>query len=352
MTGATDKKTIILIGGYPPPYGGITVHIKRLAQILSNQEYHVIVIPTKKIKKQDLPTLDYHVINFNIILKSLYLLFLCLYKKNLVVHMHVSAFERFQLHGLILLALTFNTRRIITLHSGRILKFKLSNFKRRYLRCLVSKFNKIIVVSEALKNFLIELGVSTTPAVIPAYIRSDPSEENVNLLPIAHKDKEFILTSGILNKTYDHKTILTSAKHFLDQKIIFIFTFYGIPDDEHRKAIINEIEKTDNCIFFDDLGPDSFSALLNKAKCYVRSTLADGDSVVVREALDYQVPVFATSCVERPEGCHLFDIGDSSHLVKYIEKLIRNEIEKPEANLDYDFSKNLLATYKETFDND
>lgn len=37
-------KKIILVGGYPPPYGGITVHIKRLKELLDEEGYHTVVV--------------------------------------------------------------------------------------------------------------------------------------------------------------------------------------------------------------------------------------------------------------------------------------------------------------------
>jgi len=51
----------------------------------------------------------------------------------------------------------------------------------------------------------------------------------------------------------------------------------------------------------------------------LRTTLYDGDSISVREALDLGVPVIATDTGMRPAGLHLIPISDPEALCEAVE---------------------------------
>jgi glycosyltransferase involved in cell wall biosynthesis len=77
-----------------------------------------------------------------------------------------------------------------------------------------------------------------------------------------------------------------------------------------------------------------------EAAVFLRTTLYDGDSVAVREALHLGTPVVATDNGMRPEGVRLIRAGDLGDLCRRIEEcLAEPRVEaaaarNPEANIE------------------
>jgi len=61
---------------------------------------------------------------------------------------------------------------------------------------------------------------------------------------------------------------------------------------------------------------------MDSCDIYIRSTLSDGDSVAVREAIQLGKKVFATDVVSRPDACYLFSARDPDTLYSLF---IRNQ---------------------------
>ena len=79
-----NRKKIILIGAYPPPVGGVSIHIQRLIYLLSNNA-EFDVIDESAIRKEEWP--------FNI--RSLNLIkYLRIVKKADIIHIHSGLFVR------------------------------------------------------------------------------------------------------------------------------------------------------------------------------------------------------------------------------------------------------------------
>jgi glycosyltransferase involved in cell wall biosynthesis len=67
-------------------------------------------------------------------------------------------------------------------------------------------------------------------------------------------------------------------------------------------------------------------SLLKDIDLYIRPTLQDGDSVLVREALSLGVPVLASNVVERPQGVKVYE---TLNVQSFIESLIDENLPKP-----------------------
>jgi glycosyltransferase involved in cell wall biosynthesis len=68
---------------------------------------------------------------------------------------------------------------------------------------------------------------------------------------------------------------------------------------------------------------------LTKCSIFLRTTLYDGDSISVREALHWGTPVIATDNGMRPPGVTLIPVGDLDALVKAIERLLQEPRQEP-----------------------
>jgi glycogen(starch) synthase len=346
-------KRIILVGGYPPPYGGVTVHIKRLKELLEEKKYNVYVLDLiGDNKKINFPK---NVKSFNKgsrILLLLKTLIYILFKKSDVVHFHTSAFKNFLFSGFFFIASSLFKKRIITIHSGSFVnEVKNYNFfKKQIFKFLITKFHKIVVVNTLQKQFLLDKFVcyENKVIVIPAFI---PQRKNDDLISKDFRDKidniklgytNIIVTSGFMQRYYGHHIIIDALKN-LETDIALVHCFYSSYDQDYQRELekIKEIDKKVH--FFYDLTPEEFSYLINKSDIYVRATDRDGDAVAIREALFYGKAVIASDCVPRPDGVILFETNNSEDLhLKVIENL--NSI--PEIRLYDNEIENFIMLYK------
>jgi glycosyltransferase involved in cell wall biosynthesis len=95
---------------------------------------------------------------------------------------------------------------------------------------------------------------------------------------------------------------------------------------------------------FGELGRPQALALMRAADVFVRPTLADGDSVSVREALALGRRVVCTSVGTRPPGVQLVPPGDA----RALSEGLLSALERPEgsaSNADTDLLSVLLPRY-------
>jgi glycosyltransferase involved in cell wall biosynthesis len=68
---------------------------------------------------------------------------------------------------------------------------------------------------------------------------------------------------------------------------------------------------------------------MRQANALLRTTLFDGDSISVREALYLGVPVIASDNGMRPEGCVLIPPSDGTALLRAVEETVRHRSNVP-----------------------
>jgi hypothetical protein len=69
---------------------------------------------------------------------------------------------------------------------------------------------------------------------------------------------------------------------------------------------------------------NSNTLLLAKSTVYLRPTTTDGDSLAVREALSFGVPVVASDSAFRPPGTILFRSRDDEHFERIVASVLRD----------------------------
>lgn len=333
---------ILLIGTYPPPYGGISVHIERLHWFINkrgdkSQILHTGFSKSKLIKNNDIIWI------FDIV--KLFKL----KKTKIIVHFHVSAFRN--LLKIYLLTRFFkNQRKLITIHSGTFNKKldKQSKLKHFILRKVLGKFNYIIAVNIEQQQLLINTFKvnGNKIIVIPAFIhpissRYDFDNEDISIIEQLKKTK--IVMSGYLQDYYGYDLIIDYLENH--KNYYGFFVFYGIYDEKYKNRIINRIKILDNAHFFTNLSPQQFNWLLKNSDVYVRNTDRDGDCVAIREAAFWGVKVCASNSVIRPIGTELFSFNNKFEF----ENVIRNVIIQPNSGKiapGINYANNIYQVYK------
>lgn len=336
-------KKLTIVGGYPPPYGGVTVHVQRLAEIAS-AEFHVEVLDLYSNANDNLLNVRRCGIKkpFNLF-RAMSILFS---NGSDLAHFHVSAMGNFTMAGYPLLwSLRSRTRKIITIHSGSFSEhYRRSSLwaKWTFVR-LLRKFDHIITVNSDQKKLLEILGlppdkISVIPAFLPPVI-TENATIGAHIEELRKNTDRIILVSGYALRYYGFDVVLDAIDECeTPVKLGVIFVFYNKYDDNYVAELERRLEAGYNFKIFKDMAPEEFSYLLSLVDIYVRATDRDGDAVALREAAYFGKQIIASDCVSRPNGALLFKTMIPSSLQEALSKVLTNH----ELGLiNFDFQKNV-----------
>lgn len=302
-----NKKKILLIGPMPPPSGGVSVHLQRLLRRSNeNPDLSLSVFDLRKLKL-------YRCDGTNGNIFSALLFFLT----ARIVHIHLS-----------------NPKKILIARCSRFFGKKVF-YTQHNPRELNLPSTKLIIKIASKTIFVFNPGnIPSNGLVIPAFIHSDDSRSLPNFLVEKLKQYKHVIVSvssysgksGVTEDIYGFDIILDAVKNLPssnDTTLILVDSNEILKD--HYSKLIHDIEQlTGIKIIY--IGYDiNFPKLLSLSDVFIRATRSDGDSISVREALDASVPVLASDCVARPEGCITFHSGDAKELSILIEESLKNK---------------------------
>mgnify|MGYP003978446267 CR=1 FL=1 len=319
-----NEKKIVLIGAFPPPYGGISIHIQRLHRYLLGKGYKCYVISPfyGHDKRRQVPNLSY------LPKKTAWIQFLILFYKLLILrgairHYHVSSMGNFAKGGW--LTMFIPGKNVVTIHSGSFVgnMQKLPRIKRTILYWALLKANKLIAVNKKIWNYCEDIRIPTNKMLLqPAFLKpfmEDQQELDDKLIQKVERlrksrEKLFIL-SGLPCPLYGIDKFFKALSTIKEKKFGVVVIFYS-PIKQLQNQFYKYKEELDCTInsfgevvvLANDVNNDTFIKIISICDIYVRPTATDGDSVTVREALALRCQVLASSVSHRPEGCALFDI--------------------------------------------
>lgn len=333
---------ILIIGPYPPPLGGNSVHVQRLHALLQASGYksHVLNVFSMSSENSDFPEVTNIVPKWRNVQKIIQ--FALKTRLNTVVHIHVSAMRRFRWFAPVLLLLFIRQSKIITIHSG---SFSV-NSNKVVIRIILFLFSHIITVNDTQKKWLLDIGIdqkkiSVIPAFIPEVISDDPIPKDIEQVA---QQKTLVITSGYLTELYNYEILINIIKYLPVQKYHFIFAFYNIIDKNYQHHLMNLLCNHPNVTILYDQNPRVFVKILSKCDIYVRATKTDGDAVAIREALYLGKFVFASDSVQRPDECFLFNGNHEDSLLDLFKKYDSRNLSVVEGK-SFDYFKNILNIY-------
>lgn len=317
----SSKKNVLIIGPFPPPYGGVSVHILRFYNLLK-EEFAFDFIDESKIKKNEF----FNIRSFKI---SIY------FKKInnsdiLYIHSGINLIRILHL----LIGRIFSKKIILVLHG---FTSKPPKFIFHINGLIYRLASTIIVVNEDIRKllYLPEKKCITKEAFIPPFLM-DELELPKNILKLickSKKDGKIILCSNAFRlKKYKNQDLygldmcIEVAKRLVKKEISFIFIFVVSSVVEKNETYL----KMETLIKELDLGNHfflinenlSFVKLMQQSDIVIRPTNTDGDSLTIREGLFLNKKVLASDVVERPEGVILFENRNLNDLEKKLEELI------------------------------
>ncbi|MDE5421917.1 glycosyltransferase [Ancylomarina sp. DW003] len=310
---------VLIIGKIPPPIGGVTIHVKRLVSGLNDENINV----------------DY----FNLVNPSFVKLIISI-AKNKLVHCHSN--NRHLLFFVSVLCKILSNKLIITIHGNVNSRGKWQSLSEKLALKLCYK---PLVLND--QSFELAMRLNHRTEVVSSFL--PPSSKESEL-----KDH---ITKNVLEFKKNFKVLFsTNASSYAlspDNKEI-----YGILDlikifkkREELGLIVSDPsgqytamckDCPSNVLFISE--PHPFYGILKLSDCFLRTTITDGDSLSVKEALDLGTAVIASDCVSRPLGVILYETGNFEKLINKIEKF---EIKERSQSAQNNGLKDLIRVYQE-----
>ena len=326
---------VLLIGQYPPPIGGVTMHIKRFFDRYKND--HKIELTLLDIKKKKV-----YVGNQTFGLSSLLLKIM----SADIAHIHLSGNIK------IMIAFIFKVlgkKVIYTHHNIRIDNMALFKLFMFFVDKLILVNDKDIHESVKKYNYVL----------IPAFL---PTTESTPLsIPVIDKlrNYKYIISTNCFQMTIiDGKDIygfdlciqafgkLVKQNKIKDSLLVLVDP--SGTSMSYVKKLVKTFKNNNNCsiLFIDNM--IDFNELSKKSTMILRATRSDGDSLTVREALYLQIPVIASDVTYRPEGTILFENENSDDLSNRILDVINGNILSNQY-YDLDYGEEIVNIYRRQF---
>ena len=310
----------------PPPVGGVSIFVDRLHRRLRSSGINSrVAVPRAwtgsqqggAIRRPGFPGVLWHLDA---------LLYLSKPFSTDIVHSH----EGYRENAPILLALKARAKKIVlTIHSSRHCGDLdgLHPWQRICAQQIVADpRTSWVAVNEQIRERLIRLGVAGSLVVIPAYMPPNPSSIDLpdHLLSFIKTHTPLLLVYGFRFSRFDGKDLYgfeSSIRmlhqlmpHYSQIGLVVLCPDSGSDSGKERLAELRglsyELGTADSIYWV--LHPfDALQSLLQQCTLYIRPTLSDGDSLLVREALAKSVRVVASDVVPRPKGVETYPIRES-----------------------------------------
>lgn len=356
---------INLIGPYPPPYGGISIHIKRLYQKLKtlNIKSNIYCVNKTDTNNKEIKSLKLK----KIILLSIF------FNKNEIIHLHTSGLKVRLIMSLI--SFLFNKKLIITIHGVSLEEEynRLNKFGKIIYKFLLNEISYLIVVNYKIKDWCIKNKILLNKIeVIPAYINPIINENDYlkinkevwDFIDKSKKKEEKIITANGNIRFFNSEDLygldlLIELIYLLkkdEYKVSLLFALLGYDDQtEEEKNYFEELEnrikkyQIDKEIFIYKVKDTEYYPILDKIDIFIRPTNTDGDAVSLREAIYFKKPNIASDVVKRPRGTLIFKTRSMKDLLEKTKFVLnnydeeRNRLEKIEVK---EYYEDVLEVYK------
>ncbi len=327
-------RPIDILGPVPPPYGGVSIHIVRFAAMLRDRGHEVRVFPyTGTMLRHRLGKAVEAAWRIAKIFTAQYR------DRRRIMHIHYGGLG--QLLALVPVLRPQSVRLVMTFHSVRVcqdLEAARPALRRRALSVL-RDVHQFVVVRPEIGEALRAQGLLDQPYfVMPAFLPPADSEADLALLPdslatdlstgIASGRLQVCCGAYYLGPGYGHEDIygveeLVAALEQLDnadgQPADFWILVSNSPGTPELKELDKDLRR--RAARWRKFGLQlhygiPMIPLLARASAFVRPSREDGDSVAVREALCFGLPVLASDVVARPPGVVTYSPGSPDGLAR------------------------------------
>lgn len=319
---------ILQIGPYPPPHGGVQTHVVAIRRYLRGREVPCAVINITRHRKPDADEVYYPKSGFEVVRLLLRL-------RYDIIHLHFGGSLTSRLLALGFMCTMIPRRRVVlTFHSGGYpVSDEGCGAHRRTLRGFVfRRFDRVVGVNQQLVDLIKRLGVSadTIRLIQPHALSVEPADSlSPQLQRFFESHTPLLTTVGLLEPEYDLALQIDALgpvrERFTKAGLVIIGS--GSLEDDLRKLIKGK-PYAEHILLAGDVPHRETLRVIADGDLFLRTTLYDGDSISVREALHIGVPVIASDNQMRPSGVDLIPPSDIHALRGAIEQRLSNGNER------------------------
>jgi glycogen(starch) synthase len=315
----TQPLRLTLVGPYPPPYGGISVHLEALEQALRRAGAFCRVIDLGGHRATAKGALVKRLAE----LKSSA-------EQGYSLHLHTNGHNPKSWLQILACGLAGRPApsRLLTLHSGMVPDYLAGTdaTTRALARMALKPFERILCVSTRIRDAVAGLGVEGSRLdVIPAYLPTPlaPVELPPELAHWLGGHAPVLSTALFFRAEYGFDLLLEAVDRLRlrHPKLGCLVLGGGDGVDEARREIAAR-GLGDAVFLAGDVVHTLCLALVARSDLFVRPTRTDGDAASVREALDLGTPVVASDAAERPGGTVLFPSGNAGALSEKVDVVL------------------------------
>lgn len=351
-----NRKKILIVAPFPPPFGGIARYAQDLwdsVELNDEFEFHQLDLAKgeKFLQKEGRSDRSWGRIFFFLKPKNWRFIFFLIgnfyeYVIKLVkiqpdiVHVHTCSYFGFIRSGLLLfLAKPFRCRRILHLHNAIDVFYKENKdnwFFGRLIFWSLNQASEYVVLSENLQNWVkVNLGKQTTVVWNACHSEKYLPQENdqalfINNFPQAENKIVVILIGGL----YQHKGAFDLLKVISDlspeELEKFLFILPGKGDRSKAETFIAE-KQLHNYVSLPGMVTEEVKDnLIRNSDIFTLPSYAEGQPIAILEAMSASLPIITSDVgsisevVEHNTSGFIIKPGDLESLKKYILILANN----------------------------
>jgi glycogen synthase len=312
---------VLLVGDFPPPHGGVSVHVEQLWRSFTAAGVMVKVLDIGRGPRMKAPG----VISARGVgeVASLLAHFSA---DGWLIHLHTSGNnpKSFLMAAAAGVALRPSPR-VITLHSGLLPSFLEAAYVHRVIaHAALRGYARIVTVSEAVRDAVLALDVPAhRVAMHPAFCASQVvgGEPPLALRRFFQHRSPVLAYAHHPSRVYGRQVLFEALARLrrrvphVGLAMFGVGTASGEAREDARRAGVEDLLED-----LGELGHLEALAVVEHASAFVRPTLADGDAITVREALALGTPCVASDASARPEGTIVFRTGDPEDLANKLSE--------------------------------
>ena len=330
---------ILLIGPYPPPHGGVSVHLAGIARQLAAAGIPHEVLDTSRVR------------NWGAFVVSLIRFTL----SGWMLHFHSNGhnWKDWTIACVCGAIGQLRAGSILTLHSGLAPEYlaRVSRPMRSAIRLTCALQLRVIAVSEPIRKSLQSIGVAGDSIdVAEACLGIGDSQSGVldaNLAGWIRDHRPLLSAALFFRPEYGFDTLVAALGRLVRRYPELGCVVMGSGEDRMSAGQrVREAGLEGNIYFAGDVEHETCLTLMSLSDVFVRSTLRDGDSISVREALALGTPVVASRTAFRPRGATLFDPGDAAGMAAAVELAV--QADRCEAEVQSGSINRLMAIYRQS----
>ncbi|MGH9355122.1 MAG: glycosyltransferase family 4 protein [Terriglobia bacterium] len=315
---------VLLLGPYPPPYGGVQTHLIALRRYLADHQIPSELINLTRYRRPNADGIYYP-------RTPQRLAQLLLSLRYDIAHLHAGGHLSWRVLSVALACASIPRRRtVFTFHSGGYPSSPAGKNAHRFTcqAFVLRRFDRLIAVNGELRDFYHGCGAPLSrirlispyaPVHIPEgtalpkemeafYGQHDPVLLNVAGLEPEYDLPRQVQAFHLLRKSFPRAGLVIIGSGSLENEL---------------RSLIARLPEREHIMLCGDVPHASTLLAMRRCSVLLRTTLYDGDAMSVREGLQLGTPVIATDNGMRPAGVVLIAPANLDALRAATENLLR-----------------------------